>query len=65
MADKPACCSRRKSAGDELVAIGHGPRHRHEQVARADLAAVEGHAGNLEPRAGAAAGGRFDFGGGP
>ena len=34
--------------GDELVAVGDAARHRDEQVASADFAAVEGHAGDVE-----------------
>src|SRR5690348_12989056 len=33
---------------DELMAVVNGPGHGDEQVARADLAAVEGDAGDLE-----------------
>src|SRR5437870_5374184 len=41
----------REGLGDELVTVVHRPRHRHEQEARFDLAAVEGDAGHLERRA--------------
>ena len=50
---------------DELVAVVDRARHRDEQVARPDLAAVEGDPGDFERRARRAAGRGRDLGGGP
>ena len=54
LADERAGRAGGERLGDELMPVGDAPRHRHEQVARPDFAAVEGHAGDLERRAGAA-----------
>src|SRR5436305_5365846 len=50
---------------DELVTVMDGARHGDEQVARADFAAVEGHACDLERRARRPAGRSRDLVGGP
>src|SRR5215207_6520520 len=47
------------------MAVMGSARHGDKQVARPDLAAVKGDAGDFEGGAGSAAGRGFDFGAGP
>ncbi len=57
--------SRTEGLIDEKMAVGGLPPERDEQVARPDLAGVEGDAADREAAVRGAAGGRGDLGGGP
>ena len=63
--DERARRARGEGLVDEAMAVGRLALHRDEQVARPDLARIEGDAGDVEIAVDGAAGGRGDLGGGP